>query len=62
MKNRLKALRIEKGWSQSELAARLSVSRQTANAIENERYDPSLPLVFAIARVLERRIEDIFEE
>jgi len=61
MKNRLKALRIEKGWSQSELAARLSVSRQTVNAIENERYDPSLPLVFAIARVLERRIEDIFE-
>ncbi|MBW9088465.1 helix-turn-helix transcriptional regulator [Rhizobium wenxiniae] len=62
MKNRLKALRIEKGWSQSELAARLSVSRQTVNAIENERYDPSLPLAFAIARVLERRIEDIFEE
>ncbi len=62
MKNRLKALRIQKGWSQSELAARLSVSRQTVNAIENERYDPSLPLAFAIARVLERRIEDIFEE
>ncbi len=62
MKNRLKALRIDKGWSQSELAARLSVSRQTVNAIENERYDPSLPLAFAIARVLERRIEDIFEE
>lgn len=62
MKNRLKALRIEKGWSQIELAARLSVSRQTVNAIENERYDPSLPLAFAIARVLERRIEDIFEE
>lgn len=62
MKNRLKALRIEKGWSQSELAARLSVSRQTVNAIENERYDPSLPLAFAIARVLERRIEEIFEE
>ncbi|MBB4349199.1 MULTISPECIES: helix-turn-helix transcriptional regulator [Rhizobiaceae] len=62
MKNRLKALRIEKGWSQSELAARLSVSRQTVNAIENERYDPSLPLAFAIARVLERRIEAIFEE
>ncbi|GGF92017.1 transcriptional regulator [Rhizobium wenxiniae] len=58
----MKALRIEKGWSQSELAARLSVSRQTVNAIENERYDPSLPLAFAIARVLERRIEDIFEE
>lgn len=62
MKNKLKAFRIEKGWSQSELAARLSVSRQTVNAIENERYDPSLPLAFAIARVLARRIEEIFEE
>lgn len=62
MKNKLKALRIAKGWSQSELAARLSVSRQTVNAIENERYDPSLPLAFAIARVLESKIEEIFEE
>ncbi len=62
MKNRLKALRIEMGWSQAELATRLSVSRQTVNAIENERYDPSLPLAFAIARVLGRRIEEIFEE
>lgn len=62
MKNKLKAFRIENGWSQSELAARLSVSRQTVNAIENERYDPSLPLAFAIARVLARRIEEIFEE
>ncbi len=53
---------MENGWSQSDLAARLSVSRQTINAIENERYDPSLPLAFAIARVLERRIEEIFEE
>lgn len=62
MKNKLKALRIAKGWSQSELAARLSVSRQTVNAIENERYDPSLPLAFTIARVLESKIEEIFEE
>lgn len=62
MKNKLRALRIEKGWSQNELGIRLGVSRQTVNAIENERYDPSLPLVFAIARVMERKIEEIFEE
>ncbi|NWJ23818.1 helix-turn-helix transcriptional regulator [Rhizobium sp. RM] len=62
MKNRLKALRIEKGWSQGELASRLDVSRQTVNAIENERYDPSLPLAFAIARLFNRAIEEIFEE
>ncbi len=62
MRNKLKVFRMENGWSQSDLAARLSVSRQTINAIENERYDPSLPLAFAIARVLERRIEEIFEE
>lgn len=62
MKNKLKPLRVKKGWSQSELAARLSVSRQTVNAIENERYDPSLPLAFAIARVLGAKIEEIFDE
>ncbi|MFK0385492.1 helix-turn-helix transcriptional regulator [Agrobacterium sp. NPDC090273] len=62
MKNSLKALRIEKGWSQGELASRLDVSRQTVNAIENERYDPSLPLAFAIARLFNRAIEEIFEE
>ncbi len=62
MKNRLKALRIEKGWSQGELASRLDVSRQTVNAIENERYDPSLPLAFAIARLFNRAIEELFEE
>ncbi|UXS04815.1 helix-turn-helix transcriptional regulator [Agrobacterium tumefaciens] len=62
MKNRLKALRIEKGWSQGEVASRLDVSRQTVNAIENERYDPSLPLAFAIARLFNRAIEEIFEE
>ena len=62
MKNRLKALRIEKVWSQGELASRLDVSRQTVNAIENERYDPSLPLAFAIARLFNRAIEEIFEE
>jgi len=53
-------LRAERDWSQAELAERLSVSRQTMNAIENERYDPSLPLAFAIARVFTLRIEDVF--
>jgi putative transcriptional regulator len=60
MKNRLRVLRAERDWSQADLAERLSVSRQTVNAIENERYDPSLPLAFAIARLFETRIEDVF--
>lgn len=60
MRNRLRVLRAERDWSQAELAARLGVSRQTVNAIENERYDPSLPLAFAIARVFGGRIEDVF--
>ena len=60
MKNRLRVLRAERDWSQADLAERLSVSRQTMNAIENERYDPSLPLAFAIARLFGRAIEDIF--
>jgi putative transcriptional regulator len=60
MRNRLRVLRAERDWSQAELAERLSVSRQTVNAIENERYDPSLPLAFAIARVFACRIEDVF--
>jgi putative transcriptional regulator len=60
VKNRLRVLRAERDWSQAELAERLSVSRQTMNAIENERYDPSLPLAFAIARVFTLRIEDVF--
>lgn len=62
MKNRLKAMRLERGWSQGDLAALLNVSRQTVNAIENERYDPSLPLAFVIARVFALPIEEIFEE
>ena len=62
MKNKLKERRRDKGWSQGELASRLNVSRQTVNAIENGRYDPSLPLAFAIARVLGAKIEEIFEE
>ena len=61
MKNHLKTLRAERGWSQTELAERLQVSRQTVNAIENERYDPSLPLAFRIARTFGLPIEDIFE-
>ena len=60
MKNRLRVLRAERDWSQADLAERLSVSRQTVNAIENERYDPSLPLAFTIARVFALRIEDLF--
>ncbi|MDQ7727092.1 helix-turn-helix transcriptional regulator [Halomonas sp. SpR8] len=62
MKNKVKILRIARNWSQGELASRLGVSRQTVNSIENNRYDPSLPLAFEIARVLESKIEDIFEE
>ncbi|WP_028465792.1 helix-turn-helix transcriptional regulator [Nisaea denitrificans] len=62
MKNSLKALRAERGWSQADLAGLLEVSRQTVNAIENGRYDPSLPLAFTIARVMQLRIEEIFEE
>ncbi len=61
MKNRLRVLRAELDWSQAELAERLGVSRQTVNAIETGKYDPSLPLAFSIARTFDRRIEDIFE-
>jgi putative transcriptional regulator len=61
MKNRLRDLRAERGWSQGELAGKLSVSRQTVNAIETEKYDPSLPLAFAIAKLFRARIEDIFQ-
>ena len=60
MKNRLNVLRAERGWSQAELAQRLGVSRQTVNAIENGRYDPSLPLAFAIGHVFECTIESVF--
>ncbi len=60
MRNRLRVLRAERAWSQAELADRLGVSRQTVNAIENGKYDPSLPLAFRIARLFELRIEDVF--
>ena len=62
MKNRLRELRAERGWSQAELAERLDVSRQTVNSIETDKYDPSLPLAFKIARLFGRSIEAIFEE
>lgn len=60
MKNQLRALRAERGWSQAALAEALGVSRQTVNAIETEKYDPSLPLAFTIARLFDARIEDLF--
>jgi putative transcriptional regulator len=62
MKNTLRILRSEKGWSQAELADRLDVSRQSVNAIETGKYDPSLPLAFAIARLFGRSIEEIFDD
>lgn len=61
MKNRLRVLRAERRWSQAELAERLDVSRQTVNAIENDKYDPSLPLAFKIARLFEQLIEEVFD-
>ena len=61
MKNHLRVLRAERDWSQADLAAHLQVSRQTVNAIETERYDPSLPLAFRIAKVFGKLIEEIFE-
>jgi Predicted transcriptional regulators len=60
MRNRLKVLRAERGWSQQDLAERLEVSRQSVNAIETGKYDPSLPLAFRIADVFGMRIEEIF--
>ena len=61
MKNRLKVLRAERDWSQADLAVRLEVSRQSVNAIETGKYDPSLPLAFKIAQLFEMPIEAIFE-
>jgi putative transcriptional regulator len=61
VKNRLRVLRAEREWSQADLAQRLEVSRQTVNAIETERYDPSLPLAFKIAQIFGKLIEEVFE-
>lgn len=60
MKNRVRELRLARGWSQGELAARLSVSRQSINAIENGRYIPSLPLALKMGKVFETSVEAIF--
>ena len=62
MKNRVRDLRAERNWSQAELGERLEVSRQTINALETEKYDPSLPLAFKVARVFHLRIEEIFQD
>jgi len=61
VRNKLRALRAERGWSQAELGDRLEVSRQAINAIETEKHDPSLPLAFRIARLFDLSIEDIFD-
>jgi len=62
MKNRLKVLRAERDWTQANLADELGVSRQTVNAIEKGKFDPSLPLAFKVARLFESSIEDIFQD
>ena len=61
MRNTLRVLRTNRGWSQNELGAALGVSRQSVNAIETGKYDPSLPLAFKIAKLFDVKIEDIFE-
>lgn len=61
MKNTLRVLRAERSWSQADLSDKLGVSRQTVNALETGRYDPSLPLAFRIAALFGNRIEEIFE-
>jgi len=62
MKNRLRDLRATKAWSQAELAEKLGVSRQTVNALETEKYDPSLPLAFKLARLFKLNIEEVFQD
>ena len=62
MRNSLRVLRAERGWSQADMAEKLEVSRQSVNAIETGKYDPSLPLTFKIARLFGKRIEEIFED
>jgi putative transcriptional regulator len=62
MKNHLRTLRAAREWSQGDLADKLGVSRQTVNAIETEKYDPSLPLAFKIARLFGKQIEELFED
>jgi putative transcriptional regulator len=62
MKNNLRVLRAQMGWSQADLAGKLDVSRQSVNAIETGKYDPSLPLAFRIARLFNKRIEEVFDD
>ena len=62
MENNIKSLRAEQGWSQAELAQHLGVSRQSVNAVETGKFDPSLPLAFSIARLFDKSIEDIFND
>ncbi len=62
MKNRIRVLRAERGWTQADLAERLEVSRNSVNAIENGKYDPSLPLAFKIAEIFKLSIEEIFHK
>jgi len=62
MKNQLRVLRAQRGWSQADVADRLEVSRQSVNAIETGKYDPSLPLAFKLARLFETPIEEIFQD
>jgi putative transcriptional regulator len=62
MKNRIRELRVERGWSQADLAEKLEVSRQSVNAIETGKYDPSLPLAFSLARLFGRSIESMFDD
>lgn len=61
MNNRIKVMRAERDWTQQDLAERINVSRQTVNAIETGKYDPSLPVAFRIAQVFECRIEEVFQ-
>lgn len=62
MKNNIRVLRAERRWTQADLAIHLGVSRNSVNAIENGKYDPSLPLAFKIARLFERTVEEVFED
>ena len=62
MKNTIRVLRAERRWTQADLAKQLGVSRNSVNAIENGKYDPSLPLAFKIARLFERTVEEIFTD
>jgi len=62
VRNRLKDLRAQRGWTQADLAARAGVSRQTINSIEKGKFDPSLPLAFRLARLFDLAIEEIFED